>query len=610
MIQKDILKFITCGSVDDGKSTLIGHMLYDAKMIFTDQEQAIELASKVSKEDQGIDYSLLLDGLMVEREQGITIDVAYRYFSTEKRNFIVADCPGHEQYTRNMAVGASFADLAIILVDATQGILSQTLRHINICSLMGIKHFILAVNKMDLIKYDQVRYDRIVREFTKHCANLNVKTLISLPVSATTGDNITTVSKNTAWYKGKTLFAYLETVDISVNDDENTLVLPIQRVSRPNNDFRGYQGQIEAGMMEIGDEIIAYPNGQKATVNRILVGDKDEQIAVRGQGITFCLDREIDIARGDVISKGKQLVTTDVFKANILWMDKQELYIGKNYLLKCGTKMIPATVSKINHCIDLQTGKFLSAEKVFMNEIAEVTIMLNEEITLDYFDNNQSIGGFILIDRISNQTSACGIITKDIKRSNNIVWQDIDITREVRANQKHQEPLTIWLTGLSGAGKTTVANALEKHLFALGKHTILLDGDNLRYGLNKDLSFGEGDRVENIRRVAEVAKLMNDAGLIVITALISPYEKDREDAKKTIGDSFREIYLSTSIEECERRDVKGLYKKARANEITNFTGIQKPYEVPKSPDLEFDTEQFSVNDIVATIIEKFINHKE
>lgn len=610
MEQKDILKFITCGSVDDGKSTLIGHMLYDAKMIFTDQQQAIELASKVSDEDAGIDYSLLLDGLMVEREQGITIDVAYRYFSTEKRNFIVADCPGHEQYTRNMAVGASFADLAIILIDGTQGILPQTLRHINICNLMGIKHFVLAVNKMDLIGYDRARFDMIVKEFKKHCANLQVDTLLALPVSATAGDNITSLSSNTHWYKGKTLFQYLETIDISGSEEDENLVLPIQRVSRPNNTFRGYQGQIEAGQLQIGEEITVHPNRYTATVNRILVGDADQTYAVRGQAVTICLDKEIDIARGDIIAKEGQLITTDIFKAKLLWMDRQELSVGQNYFLKCGTKIIPATVMSINHCIDLQTGKLLSADKVFMNEIAEVTIRLNEEITFDIFENHQSIGGFILIDRISNQTSGCGVVIENVKKKENIVWQDIDITREVRANQKHQEPLTIWMTGLSGAGKTTVANALEKHLFALGKHTILLDGDNLRYGLNSDLSFGEVDRIENIRRVSEVAKLMNDAGLIVITSLISPYEKDRENARKTIGDSFREVYISTSLEECERRDVKGLYKKARANEITDFTGIQKPYEVPKNPDLTFDTEKISIDEVVLSIVEAFINNKE
>lgn len=606
MVQKDILKFITCGSVDDGKSTLIGHMLYDAKMIFTDQKQAIELASKVSSEDQGIDYSLLLDGLMVEREQGITIDVAYRYFSTDKRNFIVADCPGHEQYTRNMAVGASFADLAIILIDATQGILPQTLRHINICDLMGIKHFVLAVNKMDLIAYDQSRYEKIVREFNKHCANTKVNTITCLPVSATKGDNITTLSSHTPWYDGCTLFEYLENIIITNNDKEECFIMPIQRVSRPNNEFRGYQGQIEVGCLKVNDEIVAYPNLQKARVNRILVADKDSEIAIKGQAITFCLDKEIDIARGDVVAKPDSLHVTDTIKSNILWMDKQELNIGKSYYLKCGTKLIPAVVTKIHHCIDLQTGNYLSAEKIVMNEIAEVTITFNEEIALTYFDMQQSIGSFILIDRITNQTSACGVICEDSKVEKNIVWQDIDITRKVRSKQKNQEPITIWLTGLSGAGKTTVANALEKRLFSLGKHTILLDGDNLRHGLNKDLTFSEKDRVENIRRVSEVSKLMNDAGIIVITALISPYEKDREEARNTIGNAFKEVYLSTSIEECERRDVKGLYKKARANEITNFTGVQNPYEIPKNPDLEFDTEQLSSQQIVDTMVEVLI----
>ncbi|WP_249030398.1 adenylyl-sulfate kinase [Tannockella kyphosi] len=610
MAQKDILKFITCGSVDDGKSTLIGHMLYDAKMIFTDQQQAIELASKISSENEDIDYSLLLDGLMVEREQGITIDVAYRYFATEKRNFIVADCPGHEQYTRNMAVGASFADLAIILIDASRGVLPQTLRHINICNLMGIKHFILAANKMDLIAYDQERFEMIVRDFTQHCANLEVETIHAIPVSATKGDNITKRSKNTIWYKGKTLFEYLETVVIHDQGANDTFLLPVQRVCRPDNTFRGYQGQLEAGNLTVGQNITIYPNRNHATVNRILIGSKDVDSALKGQGVTVCLDKEIDIARGDIISNNTKLITTDLLKAKILWMDHHELGVGQNYLFKCGTKLIPATIMSINHCIDLQTGKFLSARKVFMNDIAEVTIMLNNQITLDLFSKTESIGSFILIDRISHQTSACGTIIKELKRTDNIIWQDIDITREVRSNQKHQEPLTIWLTGLSGAGKTTVANALEKHLIAMGKHTILLDGDNLRHGLNKDLSFDESDRVENIRRVFEVAKLMNDAGLIVITSLISPYKKDRQKARKAIGDCFHEVYLSTSIEECERRDVKGLYQKARLNEITNFTGIQNPYEIPTNPEFEFDTEIISANDIAIEIIDKLIVKKE
>ncbi|MFI3238406.1 MAG: adenylyl-sulfate kinase [Lachnospiraceae bacterium] len=610
MAQKDILKFITCGSVDDGKSTLIGHMLYDAKMLFTDQEQAIELANQVSKEDQGADYALLLDGLMIEREQGITVDVAYRYFATEKRNFIVADCPGHEQYTRNMAVGASFADLAIILVNATQGIMPQTLRHIHICSMMGIKHFVLAINKMDLILYNEETFHEIVQEFSMHCEQLNIETVLAMPVSATKGDNIMQLSANTPWYKDQTLFEYLETINVSRDKNEDTLVMPVQRVSRPNESFRGYQGQIEAGYMQLGDEITVYPNRQKAVINRIIAGDQDVEHAIRGQAVTICLDREIDIARGDVISQGYPLTTADLFTAKILWMEKTDLHIGQNYFLKCGTKLVPATITGINHCVDLQTREFLSVDKVSMNEIAEVTIMLNEEITLEVFDKCQEIGGFILIDRMSNQTAGCGIVTKKVKRTDHIVWQNMDITREVRANQKQQEPLTIWLTGLSGSGKSTVANALEKHLIAMGKHTMILDGDNVRYGLNKDLTFDAADRAENIRRVSEVAKLMNEAGLIVITALISPYEEDRKKARETIGEAFREIYISTSIEECERRDVKGLYKMARTKQITNFTGIQKPYEPPKNPDMVFDTEKIGAEEVAVAIIEAYISSKE
>lgn len=606
-MKKDCLKFITCGSVDDGKSTLIGRMLYDSKMIFVDQKQALELSSKVSTSGT-IDYSLLLDGLMAEREQGITIDVAYRYFSTEKRNFIVADCPGHEQYTRNMAVGASFADVAILLIDATQGLVDQTRRHLNICSLMGIKHVLLAVNKMDLIHYDKRRFDDIVREFNRCCANLKFFTIDTVPVSATAGDNVTALSLNTPWFTGKTLFEYIETINIHEYDIQPFL-MPVQRVCRPDATFRGYQGHVEAGSIQLGDEIVVYPEKHKANVSQLFVGDIESEKACKGQPVTLCLDKEIDISRGQVITKAP-LKTTDLFKANILWLDRNELVEGKNYIIKCGTKQVFASVLDLNHRIDIQSGKLLSANKLLMNELAEVTMMLSEKITIDAFDTNKSLGSFILIDRMTNKTAACGVITKEMNRSEHIKWQDIDITRAIRSNQKNQDSKTIWLTGLSGSGKTTLANALEKKLIAMGKHTILLDGDNLRHGLNRDLRFDVKSRVENIRRVSEVCKLMNDAGLIVIAAFIAPFETDRNQARRIIGACYNEVHVATPLDVCEARDVKGLYYKARVGEITNFTGVHEPYEEPINPELIIDTTEKSISECVSQIIDMLFEEND
>lgn len=601
---KSMLKFITCGSVDDGKSTLIGHMLYDAKLIFADQKKSLELDSKIGSTEGGIDYSLLLDGLMAEREQGITIDVAYRYFTTAKRSFIVADCPGHEQYTRNMAVGASFADLAIILVDATKGILTQTKRHIRICALMGIKHFVLAVNKMDLIGYDKDRFEEIETEFKSLCANFDIKSILAIPVSATVGDNITQKSLNTGWYNKETLFGYLENIDVDSDEKEKGFVMPVQRVCRPNHTFRGFQGQIETGCISIGDEITVLPMGEKALVTKILITNREEKSAISGQPVTICLDKEIDVSRGCVIIKDEQPEVTDMFTGSILWMDNAELVVGRNYLIKCGTKILPASVMSIKHKIDINTGKHISADKLFKNEIAVVDISLSQDMVFDEFSKNKSLGGFILIDRVSHMTSACGVIKHSLRRATNVVWQDTEITRDMRANQKSQKPITLWFTGLSGSGKSTLANAVEKKLFAMGKHTMLLDGDNIRHGLNKNLGFKEADRIENIRRIAEVAKLMNDAGLIVLTSFISPYEKDRDNARQIIGDSYIEIYVSTPLEECEKRDVKGLYAKARKGEIPNFTGISAPYEAPKNPEITIDTTDSAIEEAVDVILKR------
>ncbi|WP_242985311.1 adenylyl-sulfate kinase [Vallitalea okinawensis] len=607
-IQKSLLKFITCGSVDDGKSTLIGHMLYDAKLIFADQEKALELDSRLGSNEGELDYSLLLDGLMAEREQGITIDVAYRYFTTAKRSFIVADCPGHEQYTRNMAVGASFADLAVILVDASQGVLLQTKRHTRICALMGIKHIVLAVNKMDLIHYDKHRFEEIKRDFKTLCANFDLSSITVIPVSATLGDNITNKSSKTPWYKGQSLYEYLENIDVISDDVNREFIMPVQRVCRPNHTFRGFQGQIESGSLKVGEEITVLPMGEKANVTKILVTEKEEESAIAGEPITICLNKEIDISRGCVIVKDKKLEVADMFTASLFWMDNKEMVPGRNYLIKCGTKILPATVMSIKHKVDINSGKHISADQLFKNEIAEIDIALSEEMVFDNFARNKAIGSFILIDRVSNMTSACGVIKHGLRRSTNVIWQQNDVTREFRAIQKSQNPLSLWFTGLSGSGKSTLANAVEKKLVALGKHTMLLDGDNVRHGLNKNLGFKEVDRIENIRRISEVTKLMNDAGLITITSFISPYEKDRQSAREIIGDSYIEVYVATPLKECEKRDTKGLYAKARAGEIPNFTGISAPYEEPTNPDLKVQTVWRTVDEVASEIVE-FIKEK-
>ncbi len=600
---QSLLKFITCGSVDDGKSTLIGHMLYDAKLLFTDQERSLELESKVGSTGGEIDYSLLLDGLMAEREQGITIDVAYRYFTTEKRSFIVADTPGHEEYTRNMAVGASFADLAIILVDASQGLLIQTKRHTRICALMGIKHVVFAVNKMDLIGYDKYKFGKLKIDIEEMIEEFNFSTVQIIPVSATVGDNLTNKSENTPWYDGKTLLDYLETIDVTENEENKDFILPIQRVCRPDRTFRGFQGQIASGKVKVGDEVVALPSGEKAQIKSILVTDREEQSAFKGQAVNICLDKEVDVSRGCVLTSNENLTVSNMFTAQILWMDDSELVEGKNYFLKLGTKMTPATVMKIKYRVDINEGTHIQTSKLHKNEIACCDISISEKIVFDEFKKNKDIGCFILIDRVTNMTSACGVVEHALRRGNNLTWHEMDITRDIRAKQKAQTPKTLWFTGLSGAGKSTLVNEIEKRLVAGGKHTMVLDGDNVRMGLNKNLGFEEGDRIENIRRVAEVCKLMNDAGLIVITSLVSPYEKDRKNARNIIGnDDFIEIYVSTPLEECEKRDIKGLYKKARNNEIPNFTGITSDYEPPKNPDIIIDTTGKSVDDCVDYIM--------
>ena len=596
---KELLKFLTCGSVDDGKSTLIGHLLYDAKLLFADQEQSLIMDSKVGSRGGEIDYSLLLDGLMAEREEGITIDVAYRYFTTDKRSFIVADTPGHTEYTRNMAVGASFADLAVILVDVSKGILTQTRRHARISAMMGVRSFVFALNKMDLVDYDENRFNELKHDIKVLSAEFDLDDVKIIPVSATEGDNITTKSKNMPWYKGETLLSWLEQVDVSSGSDEEGFVLPVQRVCRPDRSFRGFAGQIESGEVHIGDTVKVLPGENTAKVNRILVTDKESDQASAGMPVTICIDKEIDVSRGSVLVKDTELSVSRVFSGEILWMDDEPLVEGRGYLLKLGTQRIPATVMRVECKIDVNTGEQVPAKKVVKNEIAHCDIALPRGIILDSFNKHRSLGEFILIDRVSHMTSACGTVRYSLRRSDNVVWQNLDVTREIRSASLGQKPKTIWFTGLSGAGKSTLANAVEKRLHVAGKHTMMLDGDNIRMGINNDLGFTERDRIENIRRIGEVSKLMNDAGLIVITSFISPYAADRRRAREIVGDGdFIEVYVSTPIEKCRERDVKGLYKKADKGEIPNFTGVNSPYEVPENPEITIDTSDMELEDAV------------
>lgn len=524
---KSLLKFITCGSVDDGKSTLIGHMLYEAKLLFADQERALELDSRLGSRGGKIDYSLLLDGLLAEREQGITIDVAYRYFTTDHRSFIVADTPGHEEYTRNMAVGASFADLAIILVDAKKGVITQTKRHTRICALMGIKHLVLAVNKMDLVGFDPKIFDAIRQEFLQLTAEFHFESIQVIPVSATEGDNITKKSPNTPWYEGLALLPYLENVDVHQSDSSKPFMMPIQRVCRPDHTFRGFQGQIEAGRIAVGDELTTLPSHEKAKVKRILVGDQDRDYAYAGQPVTIQLDREVDVSRGCVFTKDSQIQEANSFSATILWMDDSVLTPGKNYLVKVGTKVLPGTVTSIKHKIEINTGKTVPTDHIVKNELATCEFSLSDNIVIDSFEQSKSIGGFILIDRVTNMTSSCGVIEQILQNSDNAVGLDTEITREVRAQQKGQNPLTLWFTG-SLSDQLALAKEVEKRLVSTGHHTMLLKN---------------GQR-ESLQRIAEVAKLMNDAGLIALVSHDSPSINDRETARDIIGEAYLEVCVN------------------------------------------------------------------
>lgn len=591
--QKTLLRFITCGSVDDGKSTLIGRLLYDSKMIFEDQLSALESDSKrVGTQGQNIDFALLVDGLAAEREQGITIDVAYRFFSTEKRKFIVADTPGHEQYTRNMVTAASTADLAVILIDARKGVLTQTRRHSYLAHLLGIRHVVLAVNKMDLVAYDAAVFDRIVADYRVFADEIGIKTFTAVPMSGYRGDNVAARCADMAWYAGPTLIEHLESVELG--DDraaEGAFRLPVQWVNRPNLDFRGFAGQIASGTVLPGDAVRILPSGRISHVARIVTMDGDLERAVAGQSVTLTLSDEVDCSRGNVIAAaGAPPQASDQFSATIVWMDETALLPGRAYIIKLATQNATATIKAPDHLIDINTMAKLSARTLGLNDIGVADLTTDRPLVFEPYASNTDLGGFILIDRATNATVGAGLIRHALRRAQNIHWQATDIGREAHAAQKGQQPRLIWFTGLSGSGKSTIANLVERKLQELGKHTFLLDGDNVRHGLNKDLGFSDADRVENIRRVGEVAKLMTDAGLIVLTAFISPFRAERAMVRAMMpADEFVEVYIDTPLDVAEARDVKGLYKKARAGAIPNFTGISSAYEPPEAPDLHIDT---------------------
>ncbi len=603
---KPLLRFITCGSVDDGKSTLIGRLLYDSKRLFDDQLAALTADSKRHGTRGGeIDYALLLDGLAAEREQGITIDVAYRYFDTERRKFIVADCPGHEQYTRNMATGASTADLAVVLVDARKGLLTQTRRHSYIVSLLGIRHVVLAVNKMDLVDYDQAVFDEIVAAYQPLAAQLGIAQVTCIALSALNGDNLSTRSAAMPWYTGPSLLEHLETVALSVPDSVSGLRLPVQYVSRPNQNFRGFAGTIAAGATRPGDEVVALPSGRRSRVSGLFVADREVEVAVAGQAVTLTLADEIDISRGDVIAEaGDPPEVADQFAAHVLWMADAALLPGRPYWLKIGARTVAATVSEIKHRIDVNTQEHLAAKRLELNEVAYVNLSLDEPIAFAPYAQNRALGGFILIDRHSNDTVAAGTLDFALRRAGNVHWQHLEVDKAARARIKGQLPRVLWFTGLSGAGKSTIANLVDKRLHALGYHTFLLDGDNVRHGLNRDLGFTDEDRVENIRRVAEVARLMADAGLIVLVSFISPFRAERQMARARFEPGeFVEIFVDVPLALAEQRDVKGLYRKARAGQIPNFTGIDSPYESPEHPELRLDAGNESPEKLAAQVLQ-------
>ncbi len=607
---KSLLRFITCGSVDDGKSTLIGRLLYDSKMIFEDQLAALEADSKrVGTQGQEIDFALLVDGLAAEREQGITIDVAYRFFTTEKRKFIVADTPGHEQYTRNMVTGASTADLAVILIDARKGVLTQTRRHSYLAHLIGIRNIVLAVNKMDLVDYSQQVFDDIVADYTAFAQSIGIESFVPMPISGFKGDNITANSPNTPWYTGKPLIEHLETVEVDVTADQaKPFRMAVQWVNRPNLDFRGFSGQIATGTVKAGDAIRVLPSGKTSTVSRIVTLDGDLNEAVAGQSVTLCFADEIDCSRGDVIAiADTPPEAANQFESTLVWMSDEALHVGRAYWMKLGTQMVSVTVQAPKYVVNVNTMEHLAAKTLDLNAIGVVELATDKPVVFEAYTQNRTLGGFILVDKISNNTVAAGMLHFSLRRAQNVHWQALDISREAHANLKNQKPAVLWFTGLSGSGKSTIANLVEKKLHRMNRHTFLLDGDNVRHGLNKDLGFTEADRIENIRRVGEVAKLMADAGLIVITAFISPFRAEREMVRAMIPEGeFFEIFIDTPLAEAEKRDVKGLYKKARSGELKNFTGIDSPYEAPEGPEIRIDTTKMDAEAAADAIIERLL----
>jgi len=605
--EKSLLRFITCGSVDDGKSTLIGRMLFESQMLFDDQLSALKNDSKkIGTQGNEIDFALLVDGLAAEREQGITIDVAYRFFSTDKRKYIVADTPGHEEYTRNMATGASTADVAIILIDAGQGVLTQTRRHSFIVSMVGVKKVLLAVNKLDLVDYSEEVFRRIVSDYSDFAESaLDIDSITAIPISALLGDNVVERSVKTPWYAGETIMQYLENIEVRNQRKQDSFRMPVQWVNRPNSNFRGFSGLIASGETKIGDKVRLHPGGKESSIASIVTWEGELQQASVGQSVTITLKDKIDVSRGDTIAVSTDPCgESDQFQSRILWMSDNPMIPGRQYIFKSNTQTTTLTLGKLKHRIDVNTLNHLPAKTLELNEIGVCNISLDKRIAFDSYDDNRTMGGFIVIDRLSNNTVGMGLIDFALRRSENIHWQKMDVSKESRAKQKSQAAQIIWFTGLSGSGKSSIANILEKKLQALGKHTITLDGDNMRHGLNRDLGFTTADRVENIRRVGEVAKLMVNSGLICITSFISPFESERKMARSLVSENeFIEVYIDTPLSVCEERDVKGLYAKARSGEIPNFTGISSPYEYPEKPEIRIDTTKLSAEEAANQIIE-------
>jgi bifunctional enzyme CysN/CysC len=609
--KKTLLRFLTCGSVDDGKSTLIGRLLYDSKLLFEDHLAALERDSKQHGTTGGdVDFALLVDGLEAEREQGITIDVAYRFFTTEKRKFIVADTPGHEQYTRNMATGASNSDLAVILIDARKGVLIQTRRHAYIASLLGIRHVVLAVNKIDLVGFSQAVFDSIVAEFRTFAEQLGFRSLVAIPISARFGDNVIAKSPNIAWYDGPSLLTQLETVDVDAALADKPFRLPVQWVNRPNLDFRGFSGTIVGGRIRRGDAVAVVNSGRTSTVKRIVTSDGDLEEAAAGEAVTLTLADEVDVSRGDVLCVANARPdVSDQFAAHLLWMAEEELLPGRQYILKLATSAVPAQVTALKHKVDVNNLDQLAAKTLHLNEIGYVNISLALPLAYDPYRENRDMGGFILIDRFTNATVGAGMIDFGLRRATNVHWQALDVNKEARAALKHQKPAVLWFTGLSGSGKSTIANLVERALLARGRHTYILDGDNVRHGLNRDLGFTDADRVENIRRVGETAKLFVDAGLIVLVSFISPFRSERRMARELMGEGeFIEVFIDTPIEVCIARDPKGLYGKAKAGTIKNFTGIDSPYEPPEQAEIVLKTVNSDPTDEAERILEYLREH--